>query len=107
MKHSIFFTAVFCLLFTNCMDDKGGNDFLSNQPDVVMTIPSDAYSTSLGSTITITPNVNSDIAEDDLEFIWEALGEGTNEFDNKVYKHWWLIAFKAKCLAIRDIWMTI
>lgn len=80
LKHSGLTAAVIALVatLTGCYDDKGGNDYDSALPDVVMTIPETAYSAGLGSTITITPDIKTDIPESDLEFIWEANGAVMN-----------------------------
>lgn len=80
---------IFCLLtlpfLASCYDDEGGNDFDSPMQDVTMVIPSTAYSGSLGSTITITPEVETDIPESDLQFIWEANGDLVNEVGRETY----------------------
>lgn len=61
-------------LLASCYDDRGGNDYDTELPDVEMIIPEDAYSAALGEQITITPEVNTTIDENDLEFKWEVLG---------------------------------
>ena len=80
---------IFCLLtlpfLASCYDDEGGNDFDSPMQDVTMVIPGTAYSGSLGSTITITPEVETDIPESDLQFIWEANGDLVNEVGRETY----------------------
>ena len=80
---------IFCLLtlpfLASCYDDKGGNDFDSPMQDVTMVIPGTAYSGPLGSTITITPKVETDIPESDLQFIWEANGDLFNEVGRETY----------------------
>lgn len=78
----------FCLLalsLASCYDDKGGNDYDTALPDVEILIPENAYGAALGEVITITPTVNTEIPEDDLEFIWEVNGNKTNEFNHKAY----------------------
>ena len=80
---------IFCLLtlpfLASCYDDEGGNDFDSPMQDVTMVIPGTAYSGPLGSTITITPEVETDIPESDLQFIWEAQGDLVNEVGRETY----------------------
>jgi len=85
MKHILLYMAATLALLASCYDDKGGNDYDTALPDVEMTIPETAYSAALGSTITITPDVNTTIAEDDLEFLWEVNGDVTNEHGRSYY----------------------
>lgn len=51
------------LLFTACYDDKGGNDFDTPMDDVEIILPSDTYSGSIGQSITITPEIATDIPD--------------------------------------------
>lgn len=73
MKKTYIFILSTLALFASCFDDKGGNDFDIDMPDVEMIIPEDAYSAAIGEQITITPIVNTTIDESDLEFNWEVL----------------------------------
>lgn len=61
-----------------CYDDQNGLDHDVTMEDVVITIPESAYSGSLGSTISITPEVKTSIAATDLEYHWEVSGARTN-----------------------------
>lgn len=80
MKHLIIYTLslVTLLSLCGCYADKGGNDFDTVLPDVEITIPEDAYSGSLGQTITVTPTIKSDIDNADLEYHWEVNGAVLN-----------------------------
>lgn len=84
----LYYTII-CLLalpfLASCYDDEGGNDFDSPMQNVTMVIPGTAYSGPLGSTITITPEVETGIPESDLQFIWEAKGTLLNENGRETY----------------------
>lgn len=69
----------------SCYDEQEGNDFDTRLPDVEIVIPNSAYSGSLGQTITIEPQVRSEIDESDLEYRWEVSGNRSNEFGRGVY----------------------
>ena len=69
MKTNVIYTWFMLLsvaLLTGCYDDKGGNDFDTTLPDVVMTIPEDVYSGSLGDSIIIKPKIETSIDSNDL-----------------------------------------
>lgn len=74
MKKTHLYILSLLALLVSCYDDKGGNDFDTVLPDVIMEIPEEAYSAALGSQITITPLIETTIDENDLEFKWEVLG---------------------------------
>lgn len=78
-------TGLFLICVTGCYNSEGGNDFDTTLQDVRMIIPESAYSASLGETITIIPEVITEIPENDLEFIWEANGELVNESGRDVF----------------------
>jgi hypothetical protein len=65
-------------LLAGCYDDKGGNDYDTTLPDVVMTIPEDVYSGSLGDSIIIKPKIETTIDASDLEYTWEVNGARHN-----------------------------
>ena len=85
MKNIYLSALVLLGLLTGCYADKGGNDFDSPLADVEMTIPGTAYSAALGSSIEIEPEVNTTISDDDLEYIWEAYGNGRNSYGRTAY----------------------
>lgn len=75
---NILFLVCGMALLASCYDDQGGNDFDSVMADVEIVIPQSAYSASLGETITVTPQIKTDIAANDLEYCWEVKGERYN-----------------------------
>ncbi|MGM9719619.1 MAG: PKD-like family lipoprotein, partial [Prevotella sp.] len=79
MKKTIFAALLMAFSLTGCYDDKGGNDFDSIMEDVIISIPSSAYSGALNSKITITPVIETNIPESDLQYVWEAKGNIKNE----------------------------
>ena len=85
MKKISICLSLLVLLLAGCYSDKGGNDYDTTLPDVQIVIPEEAYSASLGSTITITPEVKTDIPESDLEYFWEVEGEVRNSFGRSQY----------------------
>lgn len=80
MKRFSLFTylAVISLLAASCYDE-GGNNFDTVLPDVRIEIPESAYSGEMGQTIEIEPLIESEIADDDLSYSWEVLGELKND----------------------------
>ncbi len=85
MKKFLLYISLAATSLTACYDDKGGNDFDTPLDDVEMIIPETAYSTGLGSTITITPEVTTTIPESDLKFYWETLGDKLNDLGEKTF----------------------
>ena len=73
------------LLFTACYDDKGGNDFDTPMADVEIILPSDTYSGSIGQSITITPEIATDIPDKDLTYHWEVKGARSNEYGRSFF----------------------
>lgn len=78
MKKVFLYIVLFALVVTSCYDNQDSNDFDTALPDVSIMIPGDAFSTSIGGTITIDPVVETDISESDLEYRWEVLGDSLN-----------------------------
>lgn len=78
--------AILSVSMLSCYDDKGGNDFDTTLPDVEIVIPKDAYSGSLGSTISINPIVKTDIDKSDLQYFWEVKGELRNSQQVSCFK---------------------
>lgn len=70
---------------TACYDEQDGNDYDVSQADVHIEIPENAYSASLGETITIEPIIETTIPEEDLEFLWEVNGDSVNSQGKKAY----------------------
>jgi len=66
------------LTTVSCYDDQEGNDFDTSLPDVEIVIPNAAYSGSLGQTISIEPQIKSEIDDSDLEYFWEVSGARLN-----------------------------
>ena len=88
MKRNIFYiiTVLMSLtLLTSCYDDQDGNDFDSVMPDVLIVIPETAYSGGLGQTITIDPQITTNIPESDLEYYWEVQGNRSNDYGRGFY----------------------
>lgn len=86
MKHLYhILTGLLFICVTGCYNSEGGNDFDTVLQDVRMIIPETTYSASLGETITIVPEVVTEIPENDLEFIWEADGDLINESGRNVF----------------------
>jgi len=88
MKKVILSSLVFLMSLglVGCFDDKGGNDFESEMPDVKMVLPKSTYSVMKGMTLNIQPIVESDIAESDLKFTWQICGDGYNKNGRKFYR---------------------
>lgn len=81
MKYGIFKTAIAAIALismTACYDEQEGNDFDSIMPDMEIVVAQTAYSGSLGQTISIEPQIKTDIPEADLAYSWEVLGERKN-----------------------------
>lgn len=77
--------AVVAVAAVSCYDEQEGNDFDTVMPDVEIVIPNTAYSGSLGQTITIEPQIKTEIAESDLEYYWEVKGERLNASNREFY----------------------
>ena len=80
MKHKILTLSALCLALAGCYDKQLGNDFDTTLPDVTITLPGTAYSAVLGDTISISPTVKSEIAEDDLLYRWQVLGTSSEGY---------------------------
>ena len=74
------------LLMGSCYNDMGGNDFDTVLPDVSIVIPAEAYSTGIGSQITIVPEIKTDIDTTDLKYYWEVRSDSTNERGSKIFR---------------------
>lgn len=85
MKRIYLLLSLILVFFTGCYDDKGGHDYDTVMPDVEIVIPGEAYSAPLNGTISITPEVKTDISDDDLQYIWEAKGALRNEHGRETY----------------------
>lgn len=85
MKRIFLYITLLTSLLTGCYDNEGKNDFDTALPDVSITIPGDAYSASVGGTITIDPVVKTDISENDLEYRWEVLGDSLNSENHRAF----------------------
>ena len=88
MKKKIFnimMMAIVAVAAISCYDEQEGNDFDTRLPGVEIVISNSAYSGSLGQTITIEPQVKSDIADSDLEYFWEVSGDRSNECGREFY----------------------
>lgn len=73
------------LTTVSCYDDQEGNDFDTSLPDVEIVIPNAAYSGSLGQTISIEPQIKSEIDDNDLEYFWEVSGARLNGHGRDFY----------------------
>lgn len=81
MKKNIIIYLCLATILTlcGCYDDKGGNDFDTVLTDSVeINIPKTVYSGSIGETITIEPQIKTNIPESDLRYSWEVNGERKN-----------------------------
>lgn len=83
--YNIIMVLMSLTFFTSCYDDQNGNDFDTVMSDVLIVIPETAYSGGLGQTITIEPQVNTDIPESDLEYYWEVRGSRYNDQGRAFY----------------------
>lgn len=74
-----------CLGLTSCYNDKGGNDFETEMPDVVMLLPKSTYSVMKGMTLNIQPIIESEIDESDLAYVWQVCGDAYNKNGRKYF----------------------
>lgn len=71
--HYILVSWLLCLavlLFVSCYEDKGNYDYVE-LGEVSISFPANDYARAIGTTLSVVPQVQTDIPEDDLRYQWE------------------------------------
>lgn len=70
IKHLTYIAFALLLLLAGCYDDKGNYDY-TVLAELNIALPATSYNRMEGTTLEITPAIDTDIPESDLAYVWE------------------------------------